>query len=226
MAAVLNGVYKRHSAWRVVPQQPPQPPVQPQQQPRPQVLLLGYNGAEQEADEMAELVDPEPEADAVEEEPEADEQRLLLEAPAPRARPQQPQPPLAVGAKVMLDGSKMATVVEYNSVDDLYTLRFDKSISAKLQRFRRTKKWQVLPEPQAPQPPAVEECSICTDAMDDPAQVWTLECCRQNIHCGCLARCLHETLRSARTAATAGRACAAASSRKRAGAKRVVWSVG
>ena len=64
---VLNGVYKRHSAWRVVPQQP-QPPVQPQQQPPPQVLLLGYNGAEQEADEMAELVDPEPEADEGEEE--------------------------------------------------------------------------------------------------------------------------------------------------------------
>lgn len=180
---VLNGVYKRHSAWRVVPQQPPQPPVQPQQQPRPQVLLLGYNGAEQ-ADDMAELVDPDPE-------PAADEQPLLLEAPAPRRGRKQPQPPLAVGAKVRLDDGTTATVVEYNSVDDLYTLRFDKSIAAKLQRFRRTKKWQVLPEPQAPQPPAVEECSICTDAMDDPAQVWTLECCRQKIHCGCLARCLH-----------------------------------
>ena len=52
---------------------------------------------------MAELVDPDPE-------PAADEQPLLLEAPAPRRGRKQPQPPLAVGAKVMLDDGTTATV--------------------------------------------------------------------------------------------------------------------
>ena len=95
---------------------------------------------------------------------------------APRRGRKQPQPPLAVGAKVRLDGGTTATVVEYNSVDDSTRCgsTTDRAAPA-LPRTRSGKRCRM------PQPPAVEECSICTDSMDDPAQV-TLECCRQKIH--------------------------------------------
>jgi hypothetical protein len=60
---------------------------------------------------------------------------------------------------------------------------------------RLNKVWKVVvpeasPPPAAAPPPAQpalpESCVICTEALDDPAYVFPLECCQKSIHCGCV----------------------------------------
>ena len=80
---------------------------------------------------------------------------------------------------------RSATIDEYDPIARRYKLKIDGRLVAGY--YPRTKSWTVEQPQLPPTAPAPEEsCSICLEPMEDPAYVYTLDCCKKPLHCGCL----------------------------------------